>query len=139
MSPDQKWQIQTTFIKLLPKASTLADTFYSRLFQLDPSLRRHLDGSIRERDRRMIMEMFTFAALGLDRMSDMLPALADLGSRYGSSFLEKDYATVKTALLWTLEAQLGTSFTPQAKAAWEALYCLLAGAMKSAIPAQHAV
>jgi methyl-accepting chemotaxis protein len=137
MSPDQKWQIQSTFIKLLPKASTLADTFYSCLFQLDPSLRRHLGGGIGEHHRRMIMEMFTFAALGLDRMSDMLPAIADLGSRYGSDFLEKDYDTVKTALLWTLETQLNAGFTPQAKSAWEALYSLLARTMRSAVDVKY--
>ena len=42
------------------------------------------------------------------------------------------YATVGTALLWTLEKGLGDAFTPDVRAAWTAVYTLLAETMQRA-------
>jgi len=40
------------------------------------------------------------------------------------------YATVGSALLWTLEQGLGEQFTPEVREAWTAAYGLLAQVMQ---------
>jgi hemoglobin-like flavoprotein len=42
------------------------------------------------------------------------------------------YATVATALVWTLEQGLGADFTPQVREAWVAAYELMADTMMQA-------
>jgi hemoglobin-like flavoprotein len=51
---------------------------------------------------------------------------------------EGHYDTVGAALLWTLEQGLGSSFTPEVRAAWASAYGLVAGAMKAAARAKAA-
>jgi hemoglobin-like flavoprotein len=50
------------------------------------------------------------------------------------------YATVGSALLWTLEQGLGEKFTPAVRDAWAAAYDMLAGVMQmGAIEARSAI
>jgi hemoglobin-like flavoprotein len=49
---------------------------------------------------------------------------------------DKDYDTVASALLWTLERGLGPAFDPATKQAWVATYTILAGVMKEAASAK---
>jgi hemoglobin-like flavoprotein len=45
---------------------------------------------------------------------------------------DEHYATVGTALLWTLEKGLGDVFTPEVKEAWTVVYNALADTMRKA-------
>ena len=54
-------------------------------------------------------------------------ALAQRHVHYGVK--EEHYGTVGQALTETLAAGLGTAFTPDVRAAWQAAYALLAGIM----------
>jgi hemoglobin-like flavoprotein len=49
---------------------------------------------------------------------------------------DEHYATVATALLWTLEKGLGAAFTPEVKQSWVAAYTVLADTMKAAAHAK---
>ena len=132
MTPEQKHLVQTSFEKIAPLADLAGELFYARLFKLDPSLRSLFKGDIKEQAKKL-MRMIATAVNGLDRMGELLPAVADLGRRHGAyGVKDKDYDTVGSALLWTLEQGLKDDFTPQVKAAWAEVYGVLADVMKHA-------
>ncbi|HEX8187678.1 MAG TPA: globin family protein [Pyrinomonadaceae bacterium] len=132
MNTEQIRLVQESFRKVVPIADAAAALFYGRLFDLDPSLESLFKGDIVGQGRKL-MQMIGVAVKGLDRIGQVLPALCALGARHaGYGVREKDYDTVGRALIWTLRKGLGDDFTPEAEAAWVAVYAALAGVMKSA-------
>lgn len=133
MTPDQKILVQESFALVVPIADTAAQLFYSRLFELDPALRPMFRGDMREQGQKL-MQMLTVAVRGLDRLDAIVPAVQALGRRHVAYGVRpKDFDTVASALLWTLEQGLGDAFTPAVRDAWTAVYGLLAGVMKAAM------
>ena len=115
-----------------PIADDAAVLFYRRLFELDPSLESLFKGDMAEQ-RRKLMQMLTFAVNGLDRLDQLVPVVKDLGRRHvGYGVADGHYATVGSALLWTLETGLGAAFTPEVKDAWTTVYGILATTMQDA-------
>jgi hemoglobin-like flavoprotein len=128
----QKALVQNSFATVATIADDAAVLFYQRLFELDPSLRPMFRGDMTEQ-RKKLMQMLTAAVKGLDRLEQLVPVVKDLGRRHaGYGVEDRHYDTVAEALLWTLEAGLGRAFTPEVKAAWAAVYTLLATTMKDA-------
>ena len=133
MTPDQKILVQESFALVVPIADTAAQLFYTRLFELDPALRPMFRGDMREQGQKL-MQMLTVAVRGLDRLDAIVPAVQALGRRHvGYGVRPRDFDTVASALLWTLEQGLGDAFTPAVRDAWTAVYGLLAGVMKAAM------
>lgn len=132
MNSEQKVLVQESFAKVVPISETAADLFYNRLFELDPSLRPLFKGDMKEQGRKL-MDMLGIAVKGLDDVGKIVPAVQALGERHGGyGVKDKDYDTVATALLWTLEQGLGKDFTPEVKTAWTEVYILLSSVMKDA-------
>ena len=128
----QKVLVQESFAAVVPIADDAAVLFYTRLFELDPSLQRMFRGDMTEQ-RRKLMQMLTAAVKGLDRLDQLVPVVEDLGRRHaGYGVADAHYDTVGAALLWTLEKGLGNAFTAEVKDAWVTVYGLLAGTMKNA-------
>ena len=137
MTPHQITLVQTSFASVRPQADTAAELFYRRLFELDPSLRRLFPNDIREQGRKL-MAMLGYVIAGLHRPETIMTAMQELGRRhvdYGVQ--EASYATVGTALLWTLRQALGAQFTPAVETAWITAYTLLADTMKSAAASEQ--
>ena len=138
MTSAEKLLVQTTFAKVAPIADTAALLFYGRLFEIDPTLRSLFKGDMVEQGRKL-MQMIGVAVNGLDRLDQLVPAVQQLGVRHATyGVKDEHYATVATALLWTLEQGLGADFTPEAKDAWTAAYTVLAGTMREAAAAAAA-
>ena len=132
MTPEQIALVQTSFAQVLPIADTAAALFYSRLFELDPSLKPLFKGDMAEQGRKL-MTMIRVVVNGLNRLDQLVPAIQELGrrhARYGVQ--DKHYDTVAVALLWTLGQGLGAGFTSETEAAWTIAYALLAETMKAA-------
>ena len=128
----QKTLVQESFATIAPIADDAAALFYRRLFEIDPSLRSMFPGEMSEQ-RKKLMQMITAAVKGLDRLEQLVPVVRDLGRRHaGYGVKDEHYGTVGAALLWTLEKGLGAAFTPETKAAWAAVYGLLARTMQQA-------
>ncbi len=140
MTETQIRLVQQSFAAVKPMADIVADMFYSRLFDLDPSLRPLFRTERREQGRKL-MSMLAVAVNGLSRLDQILPAVEELGRRhlqYGVR--DEHYATVAGALLWTLEKGLASAFTDEVRTAWEAAYKLLASVMQLGVAdAQPAV
>lgn len=131
MTPEQKALVQQSFTQVLPIAEQVAALFYSRLFQLDPSLRPLFRGDLKDQGKKL-MQMLGFCVGKLNVIDEIIPAVKELGRRHaGYGVTDDAYQTVGVALLWTLEQGLGYHFTPEVKAAWTAVYGALAATMKT--------
>ena len=135
MTPRQIELVKQSWEGLKPRAEVAAEMFYSRLFELDPDLRRLFSGDIASQARKLA-SMITLAVSGLDRLEILVPIVRELGRKHASYGVEnRHYATVGSALLDTLAAGLAESFTREVKDAWGATYALLANTMQSAAAA----
>jgi hemoglobin-like flavoprotein len=132
VTPDQITLVQESFAQVVPIADTAAELFYSRLFSLDPTLRHLFRGDMREQGRKL-MQMLGVAVCGLQQLDALVPAVQALGRRHADyGVTEVDYATVASALLWTLEQAFGDAFTSDVRDAWVAVYSVLASTMQDA-------
>ncbi len=132
MTPEQVFLVQRSWKQVLPIADTAAELFYGKLFSLDPSVKPLFKGDMKAQGRKL-MAMIGTAVGGLSDLRAIVPAVQELGRRhvkYGVK--DSHYDTVGGALLWTLEQGLGEAFTPDVKAAWTAVYGVLAATMKDA-------
>jgi nitric oxide dioxygenase len=132
MTPQQIMLIKSSFSQVLPMAETAAGLFYTRLFELDPSLRPLFRGDMSEQGKKL-MASLKIVVNSLDRLEAILPAVQELGRRHVTyGVQEAHYETVGAALLWTLQQGLGDAFTPEVKVAWATAYTVLAQTMKTA-------
>ncbi len=129
MNTEQIGLVRSTWKQVLPLRTTIADLFYTKLFELEPRLRPLFKNDL-ERQGEKLITMLDAAVRGLGSPHVLAPALKDLGQRhvrYGAS--ENDYGTVAISLLWTLEQGLGTDFTPEVRQAWTEAYATLISLM----------
>ena len=118
--------VQTSFEHFVPIGDTVADLFYDRLFDLDPTLRPLFSADLSDQKKKL-MHMLMVAVRGLNKIDDIIPAVEALGARHVQYGVQDEhYAIVGEALLWTLEHGLGDAFTPNVEAAWTAVYTTLA-------------
>jgi hemoglobin-like flavoprotein len=132
MNTQQIELVQRTFALAAPMADEIADRFYDRLFELDPSLRSLFRGDIQQQGTKL-MTMLALAVRSLDRPETILEPVRRLGERHVQYGVQPHhYATVGEALLWTLAQLFGPAFTADVEDAWTAAYQLLAGVMQEA-------
>ena len=130
MTPQQIDLVQQTFADIKPIAPAAAELFYSRLFMLDPSLRKMFTGDMGKQGQ-MLMSVIGTSVNGLRNLEALSPVVRHLGSRHvGYGVKDEHYATVGSALLWTLQIGLKEKFTPEVREAWAAAYTLLSDVMK---------
>jgi hemoglobin-like flavoprotein len=132
LTPEQITLVQTSFALVAPISDTAATLFYNRLFELDPSLRKLFAEDLREQ-RLKLMAMLATAVNSLHRWAEISPQVKKLGQRHIDYGVKpNDYATVRAALLDTLEKGLGDAFTPPVRQAWTACYQAIATDMQEA-------
>ena len=129
MTPQQITLVQASFADVKPIATTAAELFYNRLFTLDPALRHLFKGDMGQQGQ-MLMSMIGAAVSGLKDLERLAPVVRQLGARHMRYGVQaQHYATVGSALLWTLDQGLGDRFTPAVREAWTAAYTLLSDVM----------
>lgn len=140
MTPQQIALVRESFQPLKPLAATVADAFYAQLFARDPALRALFRGSGMAEQGERLMQMLAAAIELLDRPASLTPVLLKLGQRHaGYGVVDAHYASVGAALLDTLAAGLGESFTPEVREAWTTMYADVARTMQAgALPAPMA-
>jgi hemoglobin-like flavoprotein len=112
-----------------PMAVHVADLFFDRLFELDPTLEDLFSENVEVQRQRFTVAVGT-AVDAADDIRVSLPVLQELGRRQGAQgFRPGTYVTMGKALLWTFEQTLAEDFTPPVKDAWAALYGYVSGAM----------
>jgi len=132
MTPKEIALVQTSWRQVQPIADQAAALFYSRLFTLEPSVKRLFKGDMQEQGRKL-MQMISVAVNSLARLEGMLPAVRALGRRHAGYGVEpRHYSVVGSALIWTLEQGLGQAFTKETEDAWRTAYGVLATTMQEA-------
>jgi hemoglobin-like flavoprotein len=129
MDSQQLALVKTTWQQVIPIADTAADIFYTKLFELDGSLRAMFPSDLTEQKKKL-MQTLTLVITSIDDLPAVMPAVQALGRKHvGYGVKPAHYQTVGAALLATLAVGLGDAFTPEVKAAWTAVYGTLSTAM----------
>jgi len=131
MNTEQRTLVRETWLRCQPTLRQVGARFYERLFALDPAARRLFAGTDMAAQERKLVRMLTEIVAQLDRPESLVPNVSALGRHhlhYGVK--EADYETVRAALLWTIEQELGDSFTPAVQEAWSEAYLLVATLMR---------
>lgn len=124
--------VQGTFKKIAPISDQAAEIFYTKLFDLDPTLKPLFKGDMKEHGSKL-MSMIGTAVHGLNNLDAIVPVVQNLGRNHvGYGVKDGHYDTVGSALIYTLETGLGDAFTADVKAAWVEVYTVLATTMKDA-------
>lgn len=133
MTPKQIALVQASWKQVQPIAGKAAALFYSRLFTLEPSVKRLFRGDMQEQGRKL-MQMISVAVNSLARLESIVPAVRALGRRHAGYGVEpRHYAIVEQALLWTLDQGLGEGFTEEIEDAWRVAYRVLADTMQQSV------
>lgn len=127
--------IRNSWSKVVPIGKTAGNLFYTRLFEVAPSVQHLFKSPIEEQSVKLIsmLGMVVSHLDKLDVISTQVQQLAARHNQYGAK--PEHYAVVGECLLWTLEQGLGADFTPETKEAWTAAYTGLSSIM---IDAQNA-
>lgn len=129
MDEETKTLVKESWGLVMPISEKAAELFYGRLFELDPGLKFLFKAPINVQGK-LLMKALDGAVSGLDDLEALVPVLTQLGARHAPyGVLPKDYDTVGAAFLWTLEQGLGDAFTEDVKAAWTAVYGVIAKVM----------
>lgn len=125
--------LRETFAMVHLVAKTATRLFYTRLFEVEPSLRLLLAESL---PLHQIQLMATLKLLveTLDQPEAFQAASVRLRNQH-ADVVQTDgvYSAFTEALLWTWRQALGRSFTPEVHAAWVHFCAVLASAMQSAV------
>lgn len=129
LSSHQIELVQSSFKAVVPIKEQAADLFYSRLFELEPSLKSLFQGDIKEQGKKLMSVLATVVA-SLQDLGSVVPTVQKLGAAHVEFGVEDwHYEIVGEALLWTLEQGLGEAFTEEVKDAWFTAYSILARVM----------
>jgi len=132
MKMEQFKLVQDSLIHVRPIADQVAESFYARLFEVNPHLRKLFIGDMK-RQGAMLMTSLELAVSGLDHMESILSSVQALGERHESYGVKAEYYPLATeAFLWALGHHLGDEFTPELRNAWAEAFDALVRAMISA-------
>ena len=138
MNATQRMLVRESFDTIVPVAHDFAQSFYRRLFELDPQLRPLFKTGLDEQARKL-MQALTIVVRSLDHFEEMFPAIQALGERHiAYGIAPSMYDTVGMALVGTIETYLGPDRSPDVLAAWVDLYTQIVVIMRAATP-RHAV
>ena len=132
MNNDQIALVQETFSTIRLKPKIFAQSFYTKLFELAPSVENLFRHDMAAQERKLVQTL-EIIVIGLDIQEVILPAIRELGKRHvGYGVQPEHYGMVAVALLWTLEQHLAEDFNPDVKDAWIAAYTWITDIMKEA-------
>lgn len=129
MTSEQIILVKSSWRRLVEDEASIAELFYARLFDQDPSLQNLFTGDIRAQQKKFVSTLSMVVA-NLDTPQVLLPKVRDLGLRHsGYGVKEEHYSTVERALLWALGRSLPEDFDAATEEAWRRAYRTLADAM----------
>nr|WP_315476212.1 globin domain-containing protein [uncultured Undibacterium sp.] len=132
MTPEQIAIVKSTWAQAANIQEEVANTFYTKLFEIDPSTKSLFHGDMEAQGNKLMM-FFTMIVGALNAIDTMVPVIQDMGRRHGRYGVQlKQYDSVGAALLDTLAHHFGDAFTAEVREAWTAAFVLLSTVMKQA-------
>ena len=108
MTPRQITLVQTSFEKVVPIAEVAAELFYTRLFEIEPSLKGLFHGDMADQGRKLMTAM-SMVVNGLDKLERILPMVQELDRRHGFTVAALQTGTpLNVVSKWLGHAQLKT-------------------------------
>ncbi len=131
MQPKHTELVQASWQKVLPIAEQFAETFYGKLFALDPKLNPLFTTDMDKQGRKLISALHVLVlTLGnFDAFTVQVRTISQRHRAYGVT--NSDYATFGEALLWTLEQGLDEDFSLEVELAWRKAYDLVTEVMRT--------
>ena len=131
MTSERRLLVMTTWRRLAEQAPEFETTFYRRLFEIDPDLRRLFSSTVSNDQARKLSSMLELIVQWLDAPERLVPALKQLGERHATyGIVDDHYTDFGSALMGTLDERLGADFTPEARSAWTEAYALISALMR---------
>jgi hemoglobin-like flavoprotein len=122
MTPEQIDLIRKSFDALWPVRRRVGELFYSRFFELAPDARALFPQDI-ARQQLKLMDMIAAIVGALDQREIFQSIISYSGRQHAQFGVERThFVAFGNALIWSLEQQFGTAFTPELKQAWTMLY-----------------
>jgi hemoglobin-like flavoprotein len=104
--------------------------FYTRLFELDPSLNELFKGDLDQQSLNF-MKIMQSLVDSLETLEEVKPTLENMGVRHvGYGVQDEDYALFGQALLWALAQKMKHEFTDDVRDAWQTTYNVLTDIMQ---------
>lgn len=129
-TPQQIKLVQNSYKLIEPNSEQISTRFYSRLFQLEPSLQSLFEESIEEQGKKLML-MLKAAVTCLSHLDNLVPILEHLAERHSTYGTKASHLIpVGNALLHTLEQELKEEFTPEIREAWTVVIHFISKAMK---------
>jgi nitric oxide dioxygenase len=122
--------LETSFDLVAPRADTLMDIFYARLFAAAPAVKPLFAGTDLARQKSMLLSTLVLLRKSLRNLDAIVPALRSLGARhvaYGAR--SEHYPVVGEVLIASMADVAGDAWRPEYDRAWEAAFQLIAGVM----------
>lgn len=130
LSAEQITWVRASWQLVLSNKEQVADRFYIRLFELDPTLRALFKGRLDFQGVKLITTL-NVVIDSLDDFSEVVPILQAMGKRHIIYGVEAAYYEMAgVALIETLRVSQGESFNAEMEEAWKITYHLIANAMK---------
>ena len=131
MTPERRKLVLETWKLLTPKTEQFGKSFYRRLFEIDPQLRSLFRSTLLEEQTHKFTTMLDLVVHWLDVPERLVPVLKQLGARHADyGVLDEHYAKAGSALIGSLEEQLGDRFTNEVRSAWNEAYMLISALMR---------
>jgi len=122
ITPEQADLVRRSFDSIWPVRRKIAALFYQRLFELAPDA-RHLFPDDMERQHLKLMDMIAAIVGALDERELFQSIITHSGRQHAQFGVSPShFVAFGEALIWCLERQFGSAFTPQLREAWITLY-----------------
>ena len=122
MTPEQIELVKGTSYVLLSVRPDVADAFYAHLFGMAPETRRFFQADMSA--QKVKLTSMLASLIGMLGRPDIFDSIVRRTGRDHAALgiLPQHYDLAGEALIAALSASLGSSFTPEVRAAWQALY-----------------
>ena len=107
----------------------VGDTFYSKLFLENPSLRKMFPKNM-EMQYRKLLDMLNLIVIRLERLDEINDEIVAMAKRHVNYGVRPGhYRLIGSALIWTLQQGLGRDWNDDIREAWTRCYAILSGTM----------
>nr|WP_315492028.1 globin domain-containing protein [uncultured Rhodoferax sp.] len=122
LSAESKTAVRKNFALLGPRADELVETFYGRLFELEPTFRPMFATDMSEQ-RKKLIAMLSVVVANLDKPDVLAEAATRLGKTHAGRGIDpKDFEPVGQSLIHAIQTVSGAAFTFEVEQAWLELY-----------------
>lgn len=124
--------VKNSWNLITPVSQKMGEEFYIHLFEKHPELKPLF--KTHPKDQAMkFMFMLSYLVVRLDRESEIREEIKKLAMRHaGYKAKREHYPIIGETLMWSLEQNLGKSWTIQTADAWSKAYKFISGIMMEA-------